>query len=148
MARVKRRKGKSKGGTVSESPVDVHLAPTLEFLHEPITEALCNQVFQDIRTTARQRQWSLFGLAYFWLDVILEPPLSLSKLLERTRRGDPRGFLPEVAASPEAFFQKCRDFSSDFFMGLYTRFSLQIEPNAPKLYGQRSTISRSGSPRW
>jgi len=134
MARVKRRKGKSKGGTASEGHVDVHLAPTVEFLHKYVTEALCNEVFNDIRTTERQRKWSLFGLAYFWLDVILEPPPSLSQLLERTRQGDPRGFLPEVAASPEAFFQKCKDFSSGFFMGLYTRFIRQIEPNAPKQY--------------
>jgi len=134
MTRAKRRKGKSGKGTPNERQIDIHLAPTVELIHEYLTEALCNEVFHDVRTTERQRKWSLFGLAFFWLDVILEPPPSLTKLLERTRRGDPRGLLPEVAASPEAFFQKCKGFSIGFFMGLYTRFIERVERNAPKQY--------------
>jgi len=136
MARVKRRKGKNGKGTPKERQIDIHLAPTVELLHKYLTEALCDEVFHDVRTTERQRKWSLFGLACFWLDVILEPPRSLSRVLERTRRGDPRGFLPQVAASPEAFFQKCKGFSSSFFMGLYTRFIAEVERKAPKQYCQ------------
>lgn len=134
MAREKKRKAKSRKGTAKERQIDVHLAPTVELIHKHVTEALCSEVFQDIRTTERERKWSLFGLARFWLDVILEPPPSLSHVLERTRRGDPRGLLPNVAASPEAFFQKCKGFSSEFFMGLYTRFIGEIEAKAPRQY--------------
>ena len=115
MTRAKRRKGKSGKGTPQERQIDIHLAPTVELIHKHLTEALCNEVFRDVRTTERQRKWSLFGLGRFWLDVVLEPPPSLSQVLERTRRGDPRGLLPEVAASPEAFFEKCKGFSSAFF---------------------------------
>ena len=121
MAREKKRKGK-KGKGVSDRDVDVYLAPTVEFLHGQITEAICDEVFQDIRTSERQRKWTLFALARFWLAVILEAPPSLSQLLEQTRRLDPKGFLPSVAASAESFFEKCQNFSSDFFMALYHRF--------------------------
>ncbi len=134
MAQAKKRKGKSGKGTPRKQQIDIHLAPTVELIHKHLSEALCNEVFQDVRTTERQRKWSLFGLARFWLDVILEPPVSLSKVLEQTRRGDPRGLLPEVAASPEAFFQKCKGFSSGFFMGLYARFIGEVERNAPRQY--------------
>ena len=99
-----------------------------------LSEALCDEVFEDIRSSERQRKWSLFALARFWLAVILEAPPSLTQLLERTRQHDPRGFLPEVAASAESFFQKCKNLSSDFFMVLYCRFVDQISPKAPKRY--------------
>ena len=101
----KKRKGKKRKGTQSDREVDVYLAPTVEFLHGQITEALCDEVFQSIRTNERQRKWTLFALARFWLAVIVEAPPSLSQLLERTRRLDPKGILPAVAASAESFFE-------------------------------------------
>ena len=134
MAREKKRKGKGRKSTAKARRVYIHLAPTVELIHKHLTESLCEEVFRSVRTSERQRKWSLFGLARVWLDVILEPPPSLSHVLERTRRGDPRGLLPEVAASPEAFFQKCKGFSSAFFMGLYTRFIAEVERDAPKQY--------------
>jgi hypothetical protein len=135
MSRVKRRKGRSGKGTGNkESHVDVRLAPIVEWLHAHITEALCKEVFQEVRTTEREREWSLFGLARFWQAVVLEAPPSLSHLLERSRLGDPRGSLPVVSASSEAFFQKCKGFSSGFFMALYHRFLEVVLPKAPTLY--------------
>ena len=108
---------------MSKRDVAVKLAPTVQLLHENISEALCREVFQGVRTTERERKWSLFALARFWLAVILDPPDSLSQALVRTRiRGNPRGFLPQVVASAESFFQKCQALSSGFFMALYTRF--------------------------
>ena len=135
MAREKNGKGKKNGkGTVSDRDVDVHLAPTVQMLHEHITEAMCSEVFGKFRTNERQRKWSLFALARFWLAVILEPPPSLSQLLERVRRIDPRGFLPAVEASAEAFFQKCKTFSSSIFRGMYCRFIDDVLPKAPGDY--------------
>jgi len=136
MSKEKKRKGKKGKGTKSDRDLDVYLAPTVEFLHGQITEALCDEVFQDVRTTERQRKWTLFALARFWLAVILEPPPSLSQMLERTRRLDPRGFLPSVAASAESFFEKCKNFSSAFFIALYHRFLDGVLPKAPKRYCQ------------
>jgi len=137
MAKEKNRK-KTKGkGTKSDRDIDVFLAPTVEFIHGQITEALCEEVFKDIRTNERQRKWTLFALARFWLAVILEPPPSLSQMLERTRRLDPRGFLPSVAASAESFFEKCKNLSSAFFMGLYHRFLDRVIEKAPDRYCQK-----------
>lgn len=143
MAR-KKRKGKSGKGTdqVDESR-KVHLSPVVEFLHEHLTEALCEEVFQDLRTTERERKWSLFALARFWQAVVLEAPPSLSHLLERSRLGDPRGFLPVISASSEAFFQKCKDLSSGFFMALYHCFLEKVLPEAPAVYcGKVARVKR------
>jgi len=137
MAREKKRKGKkNRKGTESDRHVDVHLAPTVEMLHEHISEAMCAEVFEELRTNERQRKWSLFALARFWLAVILEPPPSLNQLLERVRRIDPRGFLPAVEASAESFFQKCKTFSSTIFRGMYCRFMAAVLPRAPRVYCQ------------
>ena len=136
MAKEKKRKGKEGKSTQSDRDVDVYLAPTVAFLHGQITEALCEEVFQDVRTNERQRKWTLFALARFWLLVILEPPPSLSQLLERTRRLDPKGFLPSVAASAESFFEKCKNLSSEFFMALYHRFLDGVLEKAPQRYCQ------------
>ena len=139
MAKEKKRKGKTRKGaadTQSDRQRKVQLVPTVEFLHENLSQALCDEVFKDVRTTERQRKWSLFVLARFWLLVILTAPQSLTQLLERTRRGDPRGFLPEIEASSESFFQRCRDLSSGFFMALYARFIELVVPKAPKRYCQ------------
>jgi hypothetical protein len=139
MARGKKRKGNKKKGTVSEVSdrhVDVQLAPTVEFIHQHLTEALCDEVFRDVRTTERQRKWSLYALSRFWLHVTLDPPPSLSHLLEQVRRGDMPGLLPEVCASAESFFQKCKNLSSGFPMALHYRFVDSIVPKAPKQYCQ------------
>ena len=140
MAKEKKRKRKARKGTPCETPSDrhrdVHIAPTVEFLHQHITEVLCEAVWHDGRTTERERKWSLFSLSRFWLAVILEPPPSLSQLLERVRRGDPRGFLPAVEASAEAFFQKSKTLSYHFPMDLYRRFLEVVRPKAPRRYCQ------------
>lgn len=136
MSKEKKRKGNKRKGTASDRDVDVYLAPTVEFLHGQITEALCDEVFQDVRTTERQRAWTLFALARFWLAVILKAPASLSQLLERTRRPNPKGFLPSVSASAESFFEKCKNLSSAFFMALYHRFIDAVREKAPKRYCQ------------
>jgi IS4 transposase len=134
MAKAKKRKGKSRKGTANERDLHVHLVPTVELIHAYLTESLCDEVFRSVRDKERQRKWSLFGLARFWLYIILDPPQSLTKALELARRGDPRGLLPEVAASPEAFFEKCKGFSSVFFMALYARFIAELVRKAPKQY--------------
>ncbi len=137
MAKEKKRKGKKRKGTESDRQVDVQLTPTVEFLHKHVTEALCNEVFQDARITERQRKWSLFALARFWLAVIMVAPRSLSHLLESKRDSDaPQGFLPEVEASSEAFFQRCKTLSSRFFMTLYSRFVESVKSKAPQQYCQ------------
>lgn len=134
MAKEKKRKGKARKGAQSDRHTEVQLAPTIDFLHQNLSKALCDEVFHDLRTTERERKWSLFALARFWLAVILVAPPSLSQLLEQTRRYDPRGFLPEIAASAESFFQKCKHLSDVFFAALYFRFVQLIFNKAPQSY--------------
>jgi len=143
MAREKKRKGKrGKGTQRSDRDIDVKLAPTVSFLHEHITESLCDEVFHGVRMHERQRKWTLFALARFWLAVILKPPTSLSQVLERTRQLDPKGLLPHVSASAESFFQKCKVFPSSFFMALYHHFVERVLPDAPAAYCQEVSYLR------
>ncbi len=142
MARAKKRKGRSRKGTQSDRHVDVPLVPAVKLIHEHVTAAMCQEVFRGVRTNERQRKWTLFALARFWLAVIVEPPRSLSQLLERTRRSEPQGFLPEVDASDESFFQKCKGFSSAFFLGVHQNFIERILPIAPQTYCQEVAYLR------
>lgn len=130
--KVKRKKGKER-----EKDVRVELAPTVGLLHKIVTEPLCKEVFQCVRTTERQRKWTLYALARFWLAVILDPPAALTHVLERVRGSDPTGFLPCVDASSEAFFERCRDLSSNFFATLYFHFMELAHPQAPLGYTNR-----------
>jgi len=137
MAEEKMRKGKTRKGTApSKTRRQVHLAPVLEFIHEHLTEALCGEVFKEVRTAQRERKWTFFALARFWLAVVLDPPPSLSHLLARTRGNDRLGFLPQVSASSEAFFQKAKGFSALFFTALFHRFVKEVLPHAPKQYAR------------
>src|SRR6266567_8309647 len=49
----------------------VDLLGTVQVLHEHLTTSLCQTVFQQTRTTERERRWSLAALASFWTEVIL-----------------------------------------------------------------------------
>jgi len=51
--------------------------PIAGILNEHLTEALCQQVFESVRTNERQREWSLFTPAKFWAAVTISPPKSL-----------------------------------------------------------------------
>jgi hypothetical protein len=140
MAEEKKRKGKARKGArkklqASGSHVDIQLAPAVEFLQGHLSGALCAEVFRDVRTTERQRKWSLFALARFWLAVVLAPPpTALSDLLERADHDGSRGLLPMVKASAQAIFDRAKSVSSTFFAQIYARFVKRIRSNAPTLY--------------
>lgn len=134
MAQVKRVKRQERKSPVSDRQIDVHLVPPVEILHAHVTEALCAEVFGEVRTTERERQWSLYALARFWLAVVLKAPPSLSNLLQSMRGRQWEGFLPEVSASSESFFMKCKDLSHVFFAEVHRRFIERILPEAPKRF--------------
>ncbi len=52
----------------------IELLGTVELLHDHLTTSLCQTVFQQTRTTERERQWSLEALVSFWTEVILRAP--------------------------------------------------------------------------
>ena len=131
--RAKRKAKKASKGRKKES-LRVDLAPSVEFIHEHLTEALCQEVFQAERTTERERKWSLFALARFWVTVVLTAPPSLAQLLDQTRRRERTGLLPYVDAAAASFYQKCKNFSHSFFQSLFERFVSEIGPKARKVF--------------
>jgi hypothetical protein len=99
----------------------VDLIRTLELLTQHITQALCDSAFRKVRTNERQRQWSLWALVQFWTAVILRAPPSLSHALVEVQEGREL-LVPRIKASPEAFFERCRDLSWKFFAEVFRRF--------------------------
>ena len=85
----------------------VELLGTVQVLHEHLTTSLCQTVFQQTRTTERERRWSLAALASFWTEVILRAPQSLTQAIEEAATGNGAGW-PRVQATPEAFSNAAR----------------------------------------
>jgi hypothetical protein len=137
VAMAKKNRKAERKGAGDPAKTDVQLVPTVQFLHENLSESLCEIVFREVRDAERERKWSLFSLARFWTSVVLVAPPSLSQLLEKTRRPDPLGLLPRVEASSEAFFQRCKNLSSEFFMALYAHFVEKVLPKAPAMYARK-----------
>jgi hypothetical protein len=120
--------------SVSEaSGIQVNLLDALEILHQHITEVLCDRVFQSVRNRERQRKWSLFVLARFWMTVILHAPTSLTQRLEEVRLGK-NVLVPWVDSSFVAFFKKCKGTHHRFFKALYQAFTEKVAAKAPAVY--------------
>lgn len=133
---AKKRNSKQRKDTV------VDLSATLAVILDHLDEALCEQVFRDVRERERQREWTLFLLARFWIAVVLEPPPALSHLLERTRVGDGTGLLPAVAASDAAFSKRCKKLSSTFFETLYAEFVERLYRDAEPCFASKLAALR------
>jgi hypothetical protein len=56
----------------------ISLEPALNLIHGELTESITRSVFQQTRTTERERKWTLQLLLTFWTEVILRAPRSLS----------------------------------------------------------------------
>jgi hypothetical protein len=115
-----------KGGSHSAR---VDLTRTLEILKEHSTEALCQAAFKSVRTTERQRRWSLAALVQFWTAVILRAPPSLSHALCQMREGQ-EPLVPRIQATDESFFERCRDLSWKFFREVFSMFIERIAARA------------------
>lgn len=114
---------------------EINLLETARILDSTVTKSLCETVFQSTRNTERQRLWSLHAMAEFWTAVILRAPRSLQQALEESAAGrNPQW--PQVAATPEAFFQRSRDLNWKFFATLYQSFAERIYPQAPACFAQ------------
>jgi hypothetical protein len=107
----------------------VELLDTVQVLHDHLTASLGQTVFQQTRTTERERHWTLHALAEFWTAVILRAPPSLTQALEEAAAGTGGGW-PLVQATPEACFQRCQTLHWRFFATLYEAFVAQVVPEA------------------
>ena len=143
----KNRERKTRKGAGKPATTEVQLAPIIQFLHENLSESLCELVFREVRDAERERKWSLFALARFWTAVVLNAPPSLTQFLEQAGHRDPLGLLPYVEASSESFFQKCKVMSSEFFMSLYTHVVEKVMPTAPERYARKFADLRKRFPK-
>ena len=93
----------------------VDLLSAANLIREHLTEALCEEVWRGIRTTERQRVWSLFELSRLMTEVTLDPPPSLSQALSEASGG--RYHAP--ASSDQALFARCKNLDWRFFLRLF-----------------------------
>jgi hypothetical protein len=111
----------------------IDLIRVMDLLQAHITSALCRTVFRRVRLTERQRVWTLDALVRFWTAVILRAPPALSHaLLDTLDDRDP--LFPRIVATPEAFFQRCRDLRPAFFAEVFRRFTQSLLPEVPPRY--------------
>ena len=112
---------------------DVDLLRLAQLLQAHITPALCRAAFGRVRRTERQRVWTLTALVQFWVAVILRAPRALSQALaDGLEQREP--LFPRVSATPEAFFQRCRDLRPAFFVEVFERFTARVLPAVPPRY--------------
>jgi hypothetical protein len=104
-----------------------------QLLQTHITPALCQAVFGRVRRSERQRVWTLDALVRFWTAVILRAPTALSQALADALDGREPPF-PQVEATPEAFFQRCRDLRPAFFAEVFRRFTARLVDAVPPRY--------------
>ena len=111
----------------------VNLLRVVELLQTHITPALCHAVFGRVRRTERQRVWTLDALVRFWTAVILRAPTALSQALADACE-DREPLFPRIEATPEAFFQRCRDLRPAFFAEVFRRFTARLVDAVPPRY--------------
>ena len=121
----------AKGAAAGE--VRINLVRVMDLLQEHLTRALCQAAFRRVRTTERQRKWTLQALVSFWTAVILRAPQALSQALLDSRDGR-EPLIPRIQASPEAFFQRCRNLRPAFFAEVFQRFTARLMAHVPDRY--------------
>lgn len=104
---------------MGEARIDL-LGP-IRIIHDHLTQALCEAVFDERRISERRRRWTLQAMAEFWTAVIIRAPASLRQALDESRRG--AGGFPLVEASPESFFERAQGMRWEFFSDLFIAFS-------------------------
>jgi len=115
--------------------VRIDLIRVMDLLQAHLTPALCQAAFRRVRITERQRVWTLHALVQFWTAVILRAPQALSQALADAV-ADREPLFPRIHASPEAFFQRCRDLRPAFFAEVFQRFTARLLAQVPARYAQ------------
>src|SRR5215813_11305307 len=121
------------GGAMAPRAKTIDLLRVVDLLQEHITPALCRAVFGAVRKSERQRVWTLEALIQFWTAVVLRAPPALSQALADSLEGRDPTF-PRIVASPEAFFQRCRDLRPAFFAEVFQRFTARLLTAVPARY--------------
>ena len=111
----------------------VNLLGTISLLNTHLTESFCQEIFQSVRTTERQREWSLFTLAKFWTAVTIVPPNSLGQALGQGR-GAGGDLMPEVTATDGGSFQRYKTLHWRFFHALFYGFTQRLLGEAKPVF--------------
>src|SRR2546430_3995846 len=120
----------------------IDLVRGVDLLQEHITPALCRTVFGAVRKSERKRVWALEALIRFWTAVVLGAPKALSQALVDSLEGRDPTF-PRMEASPEAFFQRCRDLRPAFFAEVFQRFTTRLVTAVPPRYAAEAAPVRA-----
>ncbi len=121
------------GARTGTASARIDLIRVMDLLQAHLTPALCQAAFRRVRTTERQRQWTLPALVQFWTAVTLRAPAALSQALADAV-ADREPLYPRVVATPEAFFQRCRDLRPAFFAEVFQRFTARLVGQVPARY--------------
>jgi Transposase DDE domain len=122
---------------MSPSAQRIDLLAVTQMLQEHLTDALCEDVFEQVRGKERRRQIGLSTLARFWTAVVLRAPPSLTQALAEANRrpGQATSAYPVVEASEQAFFQRCADLEPEFFRRVFEALRARLEVAEPARYG-------------
>jgi hypothetical protein len=118
----------------------VDLMAVAEILNEHLDGALVRSAYEKLRTTERERTWTLNHMMAFWVAVTLRAPPSLGQAL-REAAGSPTSIYPHVTASPQAFFQRSSSMRWEFFAEVFRAFTQSIREAEPARFAshQRDT---------
>lgn len=115
----------------------IDLLAVASLLHEHLTRALCEDVFEEVRGKERRRVLGLSTLAEFWTAVVFRAPPSLTQALAEANRrpGQRASAYPVMEVSPQAFFQRCEGLDPEFFRRVFEAFRARLEAAEPARYG-------------
>jgi hypothetical protein len=113
------------GAKTRAASARIDLIRVMDLLQAHLTPALCQAAFRRVRTTKRQRRWTLYALVQFWTAVTLRAPAALSQALADAV-ADREPLYPRIEATPEVFFQRCRDLRPAFFAEVFARFTARL----------------------
>jgi hypothetical protein len=120
-------------GRANDAAQRIDLLQLVEVLQAQVTPEVCRAAFGTVRTTERRRAWTLEALVRFWTAVVVRAPVALTHALQDALdQRDP--LFPRVVASPEAFFQRCRDLRPAFFAEVFTRVTARLLRLRPPRY--------------
>jgi hypothetical protein len=125
--------------------IPINLLDTVQILNTHLTEALCDQVFENTRDKERQREWSLHMLGQFWTAVCIHAPSSLGHALERGRSGA-GGLWPTVNTTDAGYFQRAKNLPWKFFHALYYAFTQKLLAEAEPVFGGKVSGLRARFP--
>ncbi len=90
-----------------------------------MTSAVCEVVFEKIRTTKRARKWTLEAMFAFWIAVVTRAPASLRRTLEECAEDSS---VLGLTSATSSFFERAQKLKWGFFGEIFVRFIDAVVP--------------------